>query len=101
MESLKFPVTDEHADHQKECEKIAGAGRKRRKIENEGFNRQKNRQGDITHACGHDATARRITFRFYGKVEIGELEAPRQAIMEFTLQCRNNKTYLIDIRPSI
>lgn len=97
MKSLKFPVTDEHADHQKECEKIAGAGRKRRKIENEGFNRQ----GVITHACGHDATARRITFRFYGKVKIGELEAPRQAIMEFTLQCRNNKIYLIDIRPSI
>ncbi len=33
------------------------AGRKRWKIENEGFNRQKNWQGDITHACSHDATA--------------------------------------------
>ena len=41
----------------KNAEKIAGAGRKRWKIENEGFNRQKNWQGDITHACSHDATA--------------------------------------------
>ena len=39
------------------AEKTAGAGRKRWKIENEGFNRQKNWQGDITHACSHDATA--------------------------------------------
>lgn len=31
--------------------KLWGAGRKRWKIENEGFNRQKNWQGDITHAC--------------------------------------------------
>ena len=30
---------------------MAEAGRKRWKIENEGFNRQKNWQGDITHAC--------------------------------------------------
>lgn len=42
---------------EKNAEKIAGAGRKRWKIENEGFNRQKNWQGDITHACSHDATA--------------------------------------------
>ena len=41
----------------KNAEKIAAAGRKRWKIENEGFNRQKNWQGDITHACSHDATA--------------------------------------------
>lgn len=41
----------------KNAEKIAGAGRKRWKIENEGFNRQKNWQGNITHACSHDATA--------------------------------------------
>lgn len=41
----------------KNAEKMAGAGRKRWKIENEGFNRQKNWQGDITHACSHDATA--------------------------------------------
>lgn len=39
------------------AEKTAGAGRKRWKIENEGFNRQKNWQGDITHACSWDATA--------------------------------------------
>ena len=42
---------------QKNAEKIAGAGRKRWKIENEGFNRQKNWQGDITHACSWDAAA--------------------------------------------
>lgn len=35
----------------KNAEKAAEAGRKRWKIENEGFNRQKNWQGDITHAC--------------------------------------------------
>lgn len=39
------------------AEKIAGAGRKRWKIENEGFNRQKNWQGDITHACSWDQNA--------------------------------------------
>ncbi len=39
------------------AEKAAAAGRKRWKIENEGFNRQKNWQGDITHACSWDATA--------------------------------------------
>ncbi len=42
---------------EKKAEKIAGAGRKRWKIENEGFNRQKNWQGDITHACSWDAAA--------------------------------------------
>ena len=39
------------------AEKIASAGRRRWKIENEGFNRQKNWQGDITHACSHNANA--------------------------------------------
>lgn len=38
---------------QNNAEKVAKAGRKRWKIENEGFNRQKNWQGDITHACSH------------------------------------------------
>lgn len=42
---------------EKNAGKIACAGRKRWKIENEGFNRQKNWQGDITHACSWDATA--------------------------------------------
>lgn len=42
---------------EKNAEKVAEAGRKRWKIENEGFNRQKNWQGDITHACSWDATA--------------------------------------------
>ena len=41
----------------KNAEKIAETGRKRWKIENEGFNRQKNWQGDITHACSWDANA--------------------------------------------
>lgn len=41
----------------KNAEKIAGTGRKRWKIENEGFNRQKNWQGDITHACSWDTNA--------------------------------------------
>lgn len=41
----------------KNAEETARVGRKRWKIENEGFNRQKNWQGDITHACSFDATA--------------------------------------------
>lgn len=36
---------------QKNALKIAETGRLRWKIENDGFNRQKNWQGDITHAC--------------------------------------------------
>lgn len=42
---------------EKNAGKAAQAGRKRWKIENEGFNRQKNWQGDITHACSWDARA--------------------------------------------
>lgn len=42
---------------EKNAEKVVRAGRKRWKIENEGFNRQKNWQGDITHACSWDPTA--------------------------------------------
>lgn len=42
---------------EKNAEKIAEGGRKRWKIENEGFNRQKNWQGDITHPCSHNANA--------------------------------------------
>lgn len=41
------------------AEKIAGHGRKRWKIENEGFNRQKNWQGDITHACSWNEQAQK------------------------------------------
>jgi hypothetical protein len=37
--------------------KIANTGRIRWKIENEGFNRQKNWQGDITHACSWNERA--------------------------------------------
>lgn len=39
------------------AEKLAATGRKRWKIENEGFNRQKNWQGDITHACSWNSNA--------------------------------------------
>lgn len=42
---------------EKNAERLAEVGRKRWKIENEGFNRQKNWQGDITHACSWDANA--------------------------------------------
>lgn len=42
---------------QKNAGKIVSAGRRRWKIENEGFNRQKNWQGDITHACSFDEQA--------------------------------------------
>lgn len=42
---------------QKNALRIARTGRLRWKIENEGFNRQKNWQGDITHACGWDVWA--------------------------------------------
>ncbi len=44
-------ITEENAEN------TAYAGRKRWKIENEGFNRQKNWQGDITHACSWDPNA--------------------------------------------
>lgn len=42
---------------EKNAEKIASVGRKRWKIENEGFNRQKHWQGDITHACSWNEQA--------------------------------------------
>lgn len=42
---------------ERNAEKTAGIGRLRWKIENEGFNRQKNWDGDITHACSHNANA--------------------------------------------
>jgi hypothetical protein len=41
----------------KNAEKLAKVGRKRWKIENEGFNRQKKWQGDITHACSWNEQA--------------------------------------------
>lgn len=41
----------------KNAEKMAGVGRRRWKIENQGFNRQKNKVGDITHACSWNANA--------------------------------------------
>ena len=41
----------------KNAEKLACTGRLRWKIENQGFNRQKNDVGDITHACSWNANA--------------------------------------------
>lgn len=46
-----FKVTERNA------EKTAGTRGLRWKIENERFNRQKNWDGDITHACSHNANA--------------------------------------------
>lgn len=46
----------------KNAEKTEETGRKRWKIENEGFNRQKNWQGDITHACSWDSNAMKNHF---------------------------------------
>lgn len=42
---------------ERNAEKLAQKGRLRWKIENEGFNRQKNWQGNLTHACSHNANA--------------------------------------------
>ena len=41
----------------KNAEKMAATGRLRWKIENQGFNRQKNWNGDITHACSWNINA--------------------------------------------
>ena len=41
------------------AEKLAGAGRSRWKIENQGFNRQKRWQGDIGHACSYNGRAQK------------------------------------------
>lgn len=51
--------------NEKNAEKIAQTGRIRWKIENEGFNRQKNWQGDITHACSHDMNALKNHYLIY------------------------------------
>ena len=42
---------------EKNAEKMASVGRLRWKIENQGFNRQKNWSGDITHACSWNINA--------------------------------------------
>ena len=48
-----IPLTDHNV------EKIVKAGRKRWKIENQGFNRQKRWQGDIEHACSYNERAQK------------------------------------------
>ena len=45
--------------------KVAMIGRRRWKIENEGFNRQKNWSGDITHACSWDSNALKNHYLIY------------------------------------
>ena len=50
---------------EKNAEKMAECGRQRWKIENEGFNRQKNWQGDITHACSFHANALKNHYLIY------------------------------------
>ncbi|MGN9136363.1 transposase, partial [Clostridium sp. HCP1S3_B4] len=47
---------------EKNAVKLAGAGRKRWKIENQGFNRQKKWQGNIEHACSHNANAQKCHY---------------------------------------
>lgn len=68
------------------AEKTAGIGRKRWKIENEGFNRQKNWQGDITHACSFDATAMK---NHYLMVQISDMV--KQLYEWFCLKARGIK----------
>ena len=50
---------------EKNAEKMAGIGRLRWKIENEGFNRQKNWSGDICHACSWNANALKNHYLIY------------------------------------
>ena len=47
---------------EKNAVKLAGAGRKRWKIENQGFNRQKRWQGNIEHAYSHNANAQKCHY---------------------------------------
>jgi Transposase DDE domain. len=51
-----FKITNKNA------EKLANAGRKRWKIENQGFNRQKQWQGNIEHACSYNANAQKCHY---------------------------------------
>jgi len=50
---------------EKNAEKMASKGRLRWKIENEGFNRQKNWGNDITHACSFDGNALKNHYLIY------------------------------------
>ena len=52
-------MAEQHKDYQRNAEKMAETGRTRCKIENEGFNRQKNWQGSITHTCSWDDQAQK------------------------------------------
>ena len=50
---------------EKNVEQMASTGRLRWKIENEGFNRQKNWGNDITHACSFDGNALKNHYLIY------------------------------------
>ena len=47
---------------EKNAEKLAVAGRNRWKIENQGFNRQKQWQGNIEHACSYNENAQKCHY---------------------------------------
>lgn len=64
-EEKKFQWITSIKISKKNAEKLANIGRLRWKIENEAFNRQKNWQGDITHACSHDMNALMIHYLIY------------------------------------
>lgn len=53
----RITVPDGYQADGKEWGEGGGSGKKALEIENEGFNRQKKWQGDITHACSHNAEA--------------------------------------------
>ena len=59
LEKQQNSKAEQHKDYQGNAEKMAETGRKRWKIENEGFNRQKNWQGSITHTCSWDDQAQK------------------------------------------
>lgn len=49
----------QHGNNRKNAEKLAAAGRRRCKIENQGFNRQKHWQGNLEHACSWNENAQK------------------------------------------
>lgn len=72
----------------KNAEKIADTGRKRWKIENEGFNRQKNWQGDITHPYSHNVNAMK---NHYLMTQIADMV--RLWVVDNSLKIKANVTF--------
>ena len=70
VQTTKFQWITNLRITEKNVEKIAATGRLRWKIENEGFNRQKNWQYDITHACSFNATALKNHYLIYQMSDI-------------------------------